>query len=52
MVLFIVPNFTKAQTNFVVESWNGIKEKAKNENKLIFVDLYLQVARHAQKWIK
>jgi len=40
MVLFIVPNFTKAQTNFVVESWNGIKEKAKNENKLIFVDLY------------
>ncbi|MFC2109903.1 thioredoxin family protein [Bacteroidota bacterium] len=32
--------FSKAQTNFETTSWEAIKQKAKKQDKLIFVDLY------------
>jgi len=40
IVLTITPNLMKAQTKFIEDSWSGLKEVAKEQNKLIFVDLY------------
>jgi len=39
-ILVTVSIFANAQTNFETTSWDLVKQKATNENKLIFVDLY------------
>ena len=39
-ILVMASFFINAQTNFETTSWELVKEKATNDNKLIFVDLY------------
>ncbi len=39
-IVLMTTFFANAQTNFETTSWDLVKEKATNENKLIFVDLY------------
>ena len=45
-ILVMASFFINAQTNFETTSWELVKEKATNDNKLIFVDLYFTDPTH------
>lgn len=42
ILIMSASNYVQAQTEFTKGTWEEIKEKARHENKLIFVDLYFE----------